>query len=215
MTDEQTKDRRRAWQRLNEDGLLDLFLGLWLCASAGYLSLMRYMGPGFIGLVGVLPLIVSLGLPAARRAFTYPRIGNIRLELLGTRLALVAALAGLAAVGFVIILMVSRSGVAITARAVHGVVFGVGIAGAAVLGWVGRRGGLIRYYVYAAVTALAAVALLLRGYEIFDRLVLGAVVPGAVMLVAGALTFSRFLQRYRLDDSDPSDGSGEEDHDAV
>jgi len=203
VTDEQTKDQRRAWQQLNEDGLLDLLLGLWLFASAGYLSLIRYMGPGFIGVVGVLPLIVSLGLPAARRAFTYPRIGNIRLELLGTKLALVAALTGLAVFGLVVMLLVTRSGVTITARMAHGVVFGVGIVGATVLGWVGWRGGLIRYYIYAAITALAAVGVLLRGYELFDRLVLGTAVPGAVMLVAGALIFSQFLRRYPLDGSVP------------
>jgi hypothetical protein len=184
--EQDAQDQRRAWQRLNEDGLLDLFLGIWLCASAGYLGLMRFAGPGFIGLVGVLPLIVSIGLPAARRTFTYPRIGNIRLELLG----------------LVVMLLVSRTGLTVTARMVHGTVFVVGLAGAAGLAWVGRRGGLVRYYVYAAVLVLTAAGILLRGYELFDRLVLGTAVPGAVMLVTGALIFSQFLRRYPLDGSD-------------
>jgi hypothetical protein len=71
---------------------------------------------------------------------------------------------------------------------------------AAALGWIGRRGGLARYYVYAGVMALTAVGLVLRGYELFDRLVLGTAVPGA-------LFFSRFLHRYPRSDS----GSGDTD----
>jgi len=71
----------------------------------------------------------------------------------------------------------------------------LGLAAAGTIALMGRRTGLVRFYVHAAVIAVAALAsATVRNTDYGLLMLLG--LPGLAMLVTGAVCFFLFLRRH-------------------
>jgi peptidoglycan/LPS O-acetylase OafA/YrhL len=198
MTDDNSADadvQRRAYRALNEDGLVDFSLGLGLSFCALYIGLWRLAGINMAVWSGLFPIFVMLIARGLRKRFVYPRIGYARVRNASPAILLMATLGFLLVAGLVVMTIYARRGMRPPGALVPWMLRLFALAGAAVLALMGRRTGLVRFYVHAAVilvAALASAAVSNTDYGLI--LMLGP--PGLALLVTGTVCFCLFLRRH-------------------
>lgn len=188
----------RIYGAYNEDGLLDIVIGLSIVLFAlSALTEFKFIAPSMV------PLLV-LALGPLRRALSVPRLGEIEVSTERSaeareekRLVTLFFLATLA-IGLLVFVLFIRGSMpggdveGLTARggdwplALFLVLVSLGLAGVAV------KLKLWRYLVYASLV-LVAITIGLAGELVFERLVLGA---GLLILGGGFLTLAWFLIKY-------------------
>jgi len=186
---------RRAYRALNEDGIVDIALGLGLLFVALYVGprhLVRWNMTGWSALGPILVVLVARGL---RTRFVYPRIGYAQIRPASPAIIMMAALNLLLVGGLVVTAIYAGRGTRPPASFFPWLFRALALAGAGTLALMGRRTGLVRFYVHAAVIAVAALAsLAIRKTSYGLLLMLG--LPGLVLLVTGLVCFFIFLRRH-------------------
>ena len=200
---------RKAWGRVFQDGIFDIYVGLvllnaavWMAAAELGSSYADTAGPAFVW------LLLALGLyRAAKQRITAPRLGQFEIERRRTSKARLAA--GIS-VG-VLVLLVAFTALAVFVEFPDGfplalVLFGILALQAVVLFSLGAYfTGVQRFYLYgilaavgfAAAEVLVATQDLARGWDVVGTLGL----PALVMLPVGAVLLKRFLRDYPVEDS--------------
>jgi len=187
--------RHRAYRTLNEDGLVDLGVGLGLSLIALNFGLRRLAGENTVAGSGFIPILVMLVCRRLRQRFVYPRIGYARIRFASPAILLVAAMTLVLVGGLVVLTIYARRGVRPPAELFPWLLRLFALAGAGTLALMGRRTGFARFYVHSAVMLVAAMAsLAFRNSTCGLLFMLG--LPGLVLLVTGAACFSRFLRRH-------------------
>jgi len=187
--------QRRAYRALNEDGIVDLALGLGLLFVAFYIGLGRRAGTNMAAWSGFFPFLLMFLSRGLRKRFVYPRIGYARPRPAGPAILLMAILTLILAAGLVVTTIYSRRGVRPPAALIPWMLRVLALAGAAALAQMGRRTGLARFYVHAAVFVAAALAsVAVRDTDFALILILG--LPGFVLFVTGTACFFLFLRRH-------------------
>jgi hypothetical protein len=195
MTNDSKDLGRRAYRTLNEDGLVDLGVGLGLSFVALYIGLHRLSGVNMTGWAGLVPILIMLLLRGLRKRFVYPRIGYARVRSASPAILLMATMTLLLVAGVVAMTVYARRGVRPPAGLMPWLLRLFALAGAAILALMGRRTGFARFYVHAAVILVAALASAAVRNENYGLLVMFGL-PGPVLLVSGVVCFLRFLQRH-------------------
>jgi hypothetical protein len=189
--------QRRASRALNEDGIVDLALGLGLLFVAFYIGLGRRVGTNMAAWTGIFPALVMFLSSGLRKRFVYPRIGYARPRPAGPAILLVAILTLVLAAGLVVMTIYSRGGVRPPAALIPWMLRVLALAGAGALVQMGSRTGLARFYVHAAVFVAAALAsVAVRDTDHALILILG--LPGLVLFITGTACFVRFLRRHPI-----------------
>ncbi|MDH4140136.1 MAG: hypothetical protein OEV43_06140 [Coriobacteriia bacterium] len=195
---------RKAWNRVFNDGLWDLYLGALFVNVAAWTAageLGSAWGETAVPAMGFL--IVFLGaFRAAKSRITKPRIGHFQIERARTKkVHLAASLALAVTVILVGVTFVAGMGAFPEGIPLVAIMFGVtalGVSGSFSLAAYSL--GVQRFYVYGALAAvgyvgaevLAATSEVGRGWDIVG--VFG--LPAIVMLPLGLLLLRRFLQEH-------------------
>jgi len=191
---------RRAYRTLNEDGLVDVGVGLGLLAAALYIGLPRLAGTNMAAWSALAPIMIMLLLRGLRKRFVYPRIGYARIRPASPAIILMVTLNLLLVAGLVVTAIYAGRGIRPPASLFPWLFRALALAGAATLALMGLRTGFVRFYVHAAVILVAALAsAAVRSED--DGLLLLLGLPGLVMLAAGMVCFFRFLQRHPKPDA--------------
>lgn len=187
--------QRRAYRALNEDGLVDFSVGLGLSFAALYIGLDHLAGVDMAAWSGFFPILVMLVSRGLRKRFVYPRIGYARVRNASPAILLMATLTLLLVAGLVVMTIYARREVRPPVALIPWMLRLFALAGAAALFLVGRRTGLARFHVHAAVILVAAVAsAAMRSTTYGLLLMLG--LPGLILLVTGLVCFFRFLRLH-------------------
>jgi hypothetical protein len=187
--------QRRAYPALNEDGLVDFSVGLGLSFSALYIGLWRLAGVNMAVWSGLFPILVMLIARGLRKRFVYPRIGYARVRNASPAILLMATLGFLLVAGLVVMTIYARRGIPPPGTLVPWLLRVFALAGAGTLALMGRRTGLVRFYVHTAIILVAALAsAAVRNTTCGLLLMLG--LPALVLLVTGAVCFCLFLRRH-------------------
>jgi len=187
---------RRAYRTLNEDGLVDVGVGLGLLAAALYIGLPRLAGATMAAWSALAPILIMLLLRGLRKRFVYPRIGYARIRPASPAIILMVTLNLLLVAGLVVTAIYAGRGIRPPASLFPWLFRALALAGAATLALMGLRTGFVRFYVHAAViVAVALASAAVRDTDYGLVLLLGA--PGFCLFVAGSVCFFLFLRRHR------------------
>jgi len=187
--------QRRAYRALNEDGLVDFSVGLGLSFAALYIGLDRLAGVDMAAWSGFFPILVVLVSRGLRKRFVYPRIGYARVRSASPAILLMATLTLLLVAGLVVMTIYARRGLRPPAALIPWMLRVFALAGAWTLALMGRRTGLVRFNIHAAVILVAALAsAAVRNTDYGLLLMLG--LPGLALLVTGLVCFFLFLRRH-------------------
>jgi hypothetical protein len=186
---------RRAYRALNEDGVVDLALGLGLLFAALYVELNHGAHGTLTAWPGLAPIFVMLFARGLRKRFVYPRIGYARARPASPAIVLMAALLLLLIAGLVVMTMYARRGVRPPAMLMPWLLRAFALAGAATLALMGRQTGFARFYIHAGVI-VAVVFVSVVFPDVHYGLLLMLVLPATVLLITGAACFFRFLSRH-------------------
>jgi hypothetical protein len=187
--------QRRAYRALNEDGLVDLAVGLGLSFVALYVGLWRLAGVKMAAWSGLFPVFVMLISRGLRKRFVYPRIGYARIRNASPAILLMATLGLLLVAGLVVMTIYARRGVQPPATLIPWLFRLFALSGAATLFLMGRRTGLVRFYVHSAVILVAVLASAAIRNAVYG-LILMLGLPGLTLLVTGTICFFLFLRRH-------------------
>jgi hypothetical protein len=187
--------QRRAYRVLNEDGLVDFGVGLGLLFAALYIGLDHLAGVDMAAWSGFFPILVMLVSRGLRKRFVYPRIGYARIRNASPAILLMATLTLMLVAGLVVMTVYARRGIRPPAALIPWMLRVFALVGAGTLALMGRRTGLARFYVHAAVILVAALAsAAVRNTDYGLLLMLG--LPGLALLVTGLICFFIFLRRH-------------------
>jgi hypothetical protein len=187
--------QRRAYRTLNEDGVVDLSIGLGLLFAALYVGLWRLAGVNMAAWSGLFPIMVMMLARGLRKRYVYPRIGYARVRKASPAILLMATMTLLLVAGLVVMTVYARRGVRPPSGLFPWLLRLFALAGAATLALMGQRTGFARFYVHAAVIVVAAASSLAVSNTNYG-LTLMFGLPGLVLLVIGAACFFRFLRRH-------------------
>jgi hypothetical protein len=189
---------RQGRRMLNEDGLVDVALGIGLLSGALYEGLDPASRVGLSVLPALVPMLIVLVMGVMRRGLVHPRIGKERLPAIGAVPGLSVILTVLFFAGLMAFLVFERSGRGATPEGLMWLLRGLLLVAAAVLVVLGLRTGLARFYVHAGVIAMSVLgAGLLFGTARAAAIVMVGL-PGAVLFITGIVVFVRFLRRHPL-----------------
>jgi hypothetical protein len=183
--------KRQVYLYYTEDGLADISLGLVLL---GFGLLLLTDLPAFVGILGVIPLLVwYLG----KGSLVVPRVGSIqpgqtmKKRFLGFFLNI--CLVGIGV--FVLFLLGRGSGESFFSRyslSLFGFVLALGISS------LGLLMNAVRFYFYGALVFLAMAGgdFLMSSISAFDPFLVGVISAGAIILAVGMIYLIRFLTKY-------------------
>jgi hypothetical protein len=194
--------QRSAFRETVLDGLMDLFLGLYLILVSGILKTSK---AGLIVLVWVLFVLLIRYL---KKRLTYPRIGYVELadNQPPAPRGLILVFAGLAVAVTILALVVS--GDIREARQWYGwMPLLLGILFLGVMASVAIGSGLGRYYFYGVLSAASGIAISFLHFEgRMDAISLYLLAVGIPIAVCGALVFALFLLRNPVRSLETPDG---------
>jgi hypothetical protein len=186
---------RRAYREAQQDGIVELALGMTILAWAAFVA---FRGPLTAALVVALLLLQPRGWEIVRARLTYPRVGHVELRREGTRQVLPGVLS--------FIFLVAA------AMAIALVVFGglqdpslwwqwlplfVGMMLVGALAHAHSKSGSARYSVFAMLAAGAGLlASLLSFASAESRLVTYLLGMGLFFLLVGAVVLVRFVRSH-------------------
>jgi hypothetical protein len=210
--------RRRVAQAFIRDGLFEIFLGWGLIMVSGFIATDR---SSRVSILAVSAVTFGVSLPIFRKLLALRRIGYVTLGNPSVALGKVTALLF---VGAIIVLLLAPLGYALASQgtAVGIEVWkdryfpvGMGLTLAIVFGSLARRWDVVRFYVFAVVSALAGIAALLIGPP---PSVLSSAMPNitpieiqllstaAVVVVSGVIALIRFLRTHPVLREEAPDG---------
>jgi len=137
-------------------------------------------------------VLVARGL---RKRFVYPRIGYARIRPASPAIIMMAALNLLLVGGIVVTAIYAGRGTRPPASLFPWLFRALALAGAATLALMGRRTGLQRFYVHAAVVFVAALASAAVRDESYGLLMMFGL-AGLFLSITGLVCFARFLRRH-------------------
>jgi len=85
--------RRQTLRAINQDGLVDTFLGFTMLMAALYMFLDKFLDVEITALPAVLPLLVAFGIRGLRKRYTWPRVGYADLKTRGARVGAIVTVA--------------------------------------------------------------------------------------------------------------------------
>jgi len=186
---------RRAYREAQQDGIVELALGITILAWAAFVA---FRGPLTAALVVALLLLQPRGWEIVRGRLTYPRVGHVELRREGTRQVLPGVLS------FIFLIA--------AAMAIALVVFGglhdpslwwqwlplfVGMMLVGALAHAHAKSGSARYSVFAVLAAGAGLlASLLSFASPESRLVAYLLGMGLFFVLAGVVVLARFLRQH-------------------
>lgn len=191
--------RQRAWSSVNQDGLLELYTGIFFLISAFYFARVP-----IVAIWG--PLVFMFGLIATRRRFTYPRVGYADFNTKDLRRTMMVSMYFLNLVLFWIIYDQSEQTreVLLTICANPAATVGTILAG--ILAFLGRRYNVPRYHIQGLCSlalgfgiALVDVNPLRTGLPIYVCLM------GCLLVAWGGWLFVQFLQNNPVLEGTASD----------
>lgn len=195
---------RQAHRAIDQDGLLELYLGLTLLSFALFLIDSLFLKTD---LFFIWPIFLFILLPISRRYFTYPRVGYASFSPAKKKLLLVLLLI------FNLVFLVLGIYVALTFDPgkripILDLIFGnfsiiIGLIIAVVFLYKGRQSGITRFYLYAFISVASGIlnATISRADfpdTLGDTMIGYSVVVGIILLASGANTFIRFLRKNPL-----------------
>jgi hypothetical protein len=199
---------RKIWDRVFEDGLWDLYVGVL------FLNVVFWVTSGHLGYawgdtaltsIGVL-LVVAILFPMAKKKITAPRLGYFEIQKKRTSKYRLAGVLSASITLALVVLTILRVGGQFRGLSFLLVLFGVLALKGVVLFCLGAYfWGLERFYVYAMLLlagflgteALVATRGIDRGWDIVGMLGL----PAVVMLPVGATLLVRFLRKYPIQEA--------------
>lgn len=188
----------RARATIQQDGLTDILLGIGLLVGAGHIAFQFFDEVRLYAMPWMVFLAFGVVLAMLRRKLTYPRVGYVRFRPSPLKFVLLAAVLLAVLGGLIVFCLGTRDGFELPASFWIWLVFGIGLAGAALGAWAGHRMRMPRFYVYSVVAALGILAPLAAGLDIRIRIILMMALPGVSMIPGGAITLRRFLRRNPL-----------------
>jgi len=188
----------RARAAIQQDGLTDLLLGIGLLVGAGHVALQLFDEVRLYAMPWMVFLAFGVVLAMLRRKLTYPRVGYVRFRPSPLRFVALAAVLLAAFGGLIVFYLGSRDGFRLPAGFWTWLVFGTGLAGAALGAWAGHRLRMPRFYIYSGVAALGIIAPWAAGLDIRIRALVMMALPALFMIPGGAITLRRFLRENPL-----------------
>lgn len=195
--------RRSAFRAVNQDGLMDAFLGLVMVLAGGWMYLDRFQGVELTGLPAIMPILVMFGMRGMRKRYTYPRVGYANLKTRGKRLGAMLFVTALLVAGVLAFAVARLTGSEIPRAAIRLFPALVGVSLAVWMVFLYRGSGFVRYLVYAAVMLAALVAGYGLGLSTALVFIAAMGACGLVMLAAGIVTFVRFLRAHPKSPQEP------------
>jgi len=190
---------RRANYAAYQDGLTEIFMGLFLVIFGGSLSTNIAFGIPFIALV---ILFVPRLIERIKKRYIYPRAGYVKLppdpNTSGKGIALAALImvvALLGAMGISMAVLGQKPGLSFFLTYIVPPVTGFMLA----IGpyWLGQTYGLMRGYFWAVLFVLGGIAMpvfdIASGYEAVGLL---CTVVGLIILVTGSFMFVQFIRKH-------------------
>jgi len=188
---------RRVHHSAYQDGLLEIFLGGYLLLVGGVLVAEPELTPFSVFLVFLLKPLFE----RAKNRYIYPRVGYVKLRAGKTDSRGIV----IGAIGFSIALLVSIGLFILGMGEEHHWSFWLdyfvpGISGFMLATgpfWLGRRYGLKRGYVLAALFSLGGVLIPVLGVAAgYTAVGVECLLAGLLSLISGVIMFTRFLFRY-------------------
>jgi hypothetical protein len=188
---------RRAYREAQQDGIVELALGLTVLAWAAFVA---FRGPATAALVVALLILQPRGWELIRARLTYPRVGQVKLRPEPARAVLPGVLSFIfivaAAMVIALVIFGGRHDSAVWWKWLP-LFVGMMLVGA--LAHAHAKSGSVRYSVFAVLaagTGLLASLLNLRSPE--DRLAVYLLGMGLFFVLAGVVVFVRFLRDHSL-----------------
>jgi hypothetical protein len=196
---------KRTYMFYHQDGLIDIFVGLYtlLFALGILLMTMTDFSTWFV-IPAILPAIMGPIWISVKKRITMPRIGYVKFGSRGAN-KLMAIVLGLVAVGLGAFMMFGLGafmgqGWAMTLRnlIIPNSMIIIGVSAAAILGLFAYTMGLKRLYAYGILT----LALVLPGHFIAIPLGYSLLIIGLVILVNGFVLLVQFIRKHPLPQGD-------------
>lgn len=188
------KGEERLRAAINQDGLLDLFVGMTMILTTGLaFAGWRVMGNPAV-FACIVPIFFPLYFEPTRKRLTYPRLGcpdykparEIRFAMM--------VLTALSLLGVVVFLLTALAGIDVLRPLFELAPVWAALGGAGLLvllsWWYRSR----RFLLYVAIAAMAAAAGYLFASDMLGRLAVLAAGVGVAMTITGALLLRRFLR---------------------
>ncbi len=187
--------QRRAYRALNEDGIVDIALGLGLLFAALYIGFDHLAGVKVAGWPALFPIFVMLIARGLRKRYVYPRIGYARIRRVSPAIVLMVTLMLLLIAGIVVLGISARRGTQPPGTMIAWFLRLFVLTGAGTLVLMGRRTGFARFYIHAGVI-VTAVFVSVAVPDLRYGLLLMFGLPGILLLASGIACFSLFLRRH-------------------
>lgn len=186
---------RNAYRASLADGLLDLFLGVYLLLLAGAFRIDYITFPAILGFIFGVLLLRRL-----KSRLTHPRIGFVEFPQEKPKKLLLGMLAVSVLAALVVAAIMAIAGeIRHAERWYQWSPLFIGLVMLAPLLPMAARSGLVRYYILAAVSFASGLGVsLVRPEGRFEGLSLHLLIVGAIAALMGAITLFIFLRRNPL-----------------
>jgi hypothetical protein len=206
--------RQRAFRSYVQDGLLEIWMGVWFALFLGWVlaSVLSDSGAFWI----VLTVLWVSSFQQAKKRVTYPRIGRVSIEVVSKEVGMgLVVMLILLLISVVLFLLLGYAGSPVRAVAENiTVVMGLFLAG--LFGYMAFRFGITRYYAYAILSLIAGFLALAISFEPLTneleiRWAIYAVIMAVVLVPSGLFLLIRFLRDNPVLQEEALDGASEGD----
>ena len=189
--------RQRAFRSYVQDGLLEIWIGVWFALFLGWVLASVLSDSGAVCIVFIVLWVSSF--QQAKKRLTYPRIGQVSIEVIskevGMGLAFVLMLMVFSLVGFLLLGFAEPSVKAIAENI--SALMGLFLAG--LFGYMAFRFGITRYYAFALLSLIAGFLVLWINFDPWTaeteiRWGMYAAVMAVVLVPSGLVLLIRFLR---------------------
>ena len=202
---------RKAYLSYHQDGLLDVFIGMFILAFGFYI-----LSESKFPIMAVLPALLVPVWASVKKKITYPRIGYVKFgKSTKTRrtksmLLLSGVLTLLLGFGVFLTITLRRGPLPLwlIVMGAYGMIIAGGIV-AAILSVVAYINGINRLYVYAAMFfamySTGHFLVIIPGFDAFQKIAVVNIPLGVIILGYGLYLLSRFLHEHPIPDGDGFD----------
>jgi len=202
---------RKAYLSYHQDGLLDIFIGMFIFAFGLYI-----LSESDFPIIAVLPALLVPVWASVKKKITYPRIGYVKFgKSTKTRrtksmLLLSGVLTLLLGFGVFLTITLRRGPLPLwlIVMGAYGMIIAGGIV-AAILSVVAYINGINRLYVYAAMFfamySTGHFLVIIPGFDAFQKIAVVNIPLGVIILGYGLYLLSRFLHEHPIPDGDGFD----------
>jgi len=199
------KIEKKAYRDSQQDGIMELVIGLYLV-----ITIVLLINSNYVFLVLLLPPMFAFITERLRRRYTYPRIGYVKLHtdppketVKGIFTYMIAVLAVVVIISFII-----SGDMASLERCVKWSPAFVGLMMVGAFHYMASKSGSIRFHVFAVVSATLGFVLSMVDFDSefkYIGLIIYLLIMGGFLVISGIMMFIRFLHRYPLPEKEASD----------